>query len=176
MNHMAEKIEPMEIDIAVKDVVKRYPVTEATEIVRCRTSIFFHSTCFWVVSKPTVANNGRGGALYEMLTWYCDYKDNRDTFSAEEQQTYDTLCDMVINILTVPLDIFTDMDYCLDVAQSIIEKRSAFYERLAQEASVEREETEADAIANAEFEEDVRLAEQLGREIEELEAMRKSRS
>lgn len=165
----------MELDIAVKDVVKRYPITEATEIVRCKTCIFFHSTCFWVVSKPTMANNGKGGALFEMLTWYCDYQDTRDTYSEEDRQMHDIVCSMVVNILTTPLDIFTDMDYCLDVAQSLVEKRAAFYKKLTEQSLIPREDTVEDAIANAEFEEEVRLSEQMGKEIEELEKKKKTR-
>ena len=68
-------IKPVELCIAVDDVVKRYPVTEAMEIVRCKTCFFFHSTGFFAVSRPTVANNLQGGALFETLRWYCDYMD-----------------------------------------------------------------------------------------------------
>ena len=161
-------VEPVELCIEVKEVVKRYPITEAIEIVRCKTAIFFHSTCFWVVSKPTMANNLKGGALFEMLSWYCDYQDGRDSYTEEEREKYDTICAMIVNILTLPLDSFTDMDFFLDLANDILTRRNAFYERLAKEAEVVHEETLEDALENAAFEQEVAIQEAA---VEELKKM-----
>lgn len=159
---------PTELDIPVDEVVKRYPVTEAIEIVRCKTAIFFHSTCFWVVSKPTLANNGKGGALFEMLSWYCDYLDTRSEFDEDEKENFDVLCSVIINILSLPLDIFTDLDFTLDIANYILEKRTEYYTRLAEEASKGHEDTVEDAIANAEFEDEVKQTEEIKKEIKDM--------
>lgn len=154
---MEKEIKPVELCIEADEVVKRYPVSEAIEIVRCRTSFFLHSTCFWVVSKPTMANNFKGGALFEMLQWYCDYQDSRESYPKEEQEKYDTLCDVVVSSLILPLDLFTDINFCLDVAEDILNRRKQYYQRLQEEAEKEKPETLEDALENAAFEAEVEM-------------------
>lgn len=165
---MKKKVPAVEVCIEESEVVKRYPISEAVEIVRCRTAIFFHSTCFWVVSKPTLANNLKGGALFEMLSWYCDYQDNRDKYPEEERDGYDTFCAMISNILSLPLDVFTDTEFCLDIAQYIVKRRNEYYEKLIKEAAEEKPETLEDALANAEYEAEVEMQRQF---VEELKKM-----
>lgn len=165
---MSDKITNVEICIEESEVVKRYPVSEAVEIVRCRTAIFFHSTCFWVVSKPTLANNMKGGALFEMLSWYCDYQDERDSYPAEQQESYDTLCSVIAGILSLPLDVFTDINFCLDIADYITKRRNEYYEALIKEAEQEKPETLEDALADAEYEAEVLMQEQL---VDDLKKM-----
>ena len=142
---------PVELMIECEDVLGRYPVTDSVEVVRCKTAIFLHTTCFWVVAKPTLANNGRGGALYEILNWYCDYMENWDEYEGEERENYDTVCMIVGSILTLPLDAFTDMDFCTGIANDILTRRTAYYERLDEEANKERPETVEDLLKNAEY-------------------------
>lgn len=168
MEENVKKVAPVELCIECDDVIKRYPVSEAIEIVRCRTSIFLHSTCFWMVSKPTLANNLKGGALFEMLQWYCDYMDEREKYSDEDKEKFDTITAMMVNALTLPLDIFTDMDFMLDISDYILEKRSAYYGRLVKEASEEKPETLEDAMANLEFEASVLAEEALKSELSEM--------
>ena len=144
-------VKPVELCIECDEVVKRYKVTEAMEIVRCKTSIFFHSTGFFAVSKPTLANNLKGGALFEMLQWYCDYMDSRDDYTPEEQEKYDTVCAMVVNILAQPLDIFTDMDLMLDISGYILKKRGEYYKRLVEESEKPRQDTLEDELKNPEL-------------------------
>lgn len=159
---------PVEVCIEQNEVVKRYPITEAIEIVRCRTAIFFHSTCFWAVSKPTIANNLKGGALFEMLEWYCDYQDQRDTYSEEDRLKYDTLCSVMVNIFTLPLDAFTDVNFCLDLGEAIVKLRNEYYERLIKESEQEKPETLEDALENAKYEAEVEMQEQLAGELKEM--------
>lgn len=163
-----KKVIPVELEIPVEDVIKRYKITEALEIVRTTHCIFFHSTCFWVVSKPTMANSLRGGALYEMLTWYCDYQDDREQYTKEKQERYDTLCSVIATILTLPMDVFTDIDFTLDVANYILERRTAYYEALAKEAEQEKPDTLEDALDNARFEAEVMAAEEMKDEARRL--------
>ena len=137
-----------ELSIPTAGVIKRYKVTEAIEIVRCKKMIYLHSNSFWVVSKPTLANNAKGGALYEMLTWYCDYMDSRESYGPEEQKVNDTMCTMIVSDLMLPLDIFTDMNFCVDISQYIMTKRAEFYEALANAPYVEKDEEDE---ANLEF-------------------------
>lgn len=135
-----------ELNLATKDVVKRYKVTEALEVVRCRKAIFLHSNSFWVVSKPTLANNAKGGSLYEMLSWYCDYMDNREKYSPDDQRTNDVMCTMIISDLMLPLDVFVDMKFCIDISQFIMTKRADFYEALANTPYVEKDEEDEEAL------------------------------
>lgn len=161
-------VKPVELAIECDEVVKRYPISEAIEIVRCKTAIFLHSTCFWVVSKPTLANNMKGGAFFEMLSWYCDYMDERGDYTEEDKQKFDTIGAMIVNILTLPLDVFTDMDFMLDIANYILDKRTEYYQRLFDEASKEKPETLEDAFENAQFEAQVLAEEAIKNELSEL--------
>lgn len=163
-----KEIKPVELCIEADDVVKRYKVTEAIEIVRCRTSIFFHATGFFVVSKPTMANNLKGGALFETLQWYCDYMDTRDDYPEEERERYDASAAMVVNALTLPMDIFTDVEFMLDISEYILRKRNEYYERLWKESEEPKQETLEDAIENANFEGEVLLQEQLANELKQI--------
>lgn len=162
---MSKEIKPVELCIEADEVVKRYPVTEAIEVVRCRTSIFLHSTGLFVVSKPTLANNLQGGALFETLRWYCDYMDSRDEYTDEDKERHDTFAAMIVNILTLPMDIFTDVDFMLDIADYLVKKRNEYYERLQDEASRPREETIDDALENAAFEGEVLASERVVKEL-----------
>jgi hypothetical protein len=161
-------IVPVELQIDEASVVKRYPISGAIEIVRCKAAIFLHSTCFWLVSKPTLANNGRGGALYEMLEWYCDYQDYRQEYTEAEREKFDTICAMVVNILTLPMDAFTDMDYCVALAADILEKRTEYYNRLAEEAEKGSEETFEGAVKDAEMAAELEFSEGLREEVRDL--------
>lgn len=165
---MSKEINPVELCIEADEVVKRYPITEAMEIVRCRTSIFFHSTGFFAVSKPTLANNLKGGALFETLQWYCDYMDGREDYSKEEQEKYDIFASLIVSVLTLPLDIFTDVDFMLDVANFITQKRNEYYDRITADASEEHPETLEDALENAAFEGEVLAQEAIVKELDEL--------
>ena len=162
------EIKPVELCIEEEEVVKRYPVTEALEIVRCKTSIFFHSTGFFVVSKPTIANNFKGGALFETLKWYCDYMDERDSYPPDEQEKYDTFAAMIINLLSIPLDVFTDIDLMLDIADFVLRRRQTYYEKLEKEAAEPRQDTLEDALKDAEFEAEVEASEALKKELTEM--------
>lgn len=159
---------PVELIVEEKSVVKRYPVTDAIEVVRCKTAIFLHATCFWVVSKPSLANNGRGGALYEMLDWYCDYMDDREEYDEEERERFDAISAAIINILTLPMDAFTDMDYCLAVATDILHQRTEYYNRLSEEAEKEHEETFEDAVEDAAMAAEDEFNKELARELQDL--------
>lgn len=145
-------IKPMEIHIEESEVRERYKITEAMEIIRCDTKICFHTPYFWVISKPSLANNLKGGALYETLEWLCDYKANRNEYSEEDRERYDTYVNVVVSLLALPLDVFTDMDFTLDIATDVMEKRAAYYERLTQKAKEIKKETLEEINENLQFE------------------------
>ena len=163
-----KEIKPVELCIESDDVVKRYPITEAIEIVRCKTSFFFHSTGFFVVSKPTLANNMQGGALFETLRWYCDYMDSRENCPQDEQEKFDTVAAMVANILSLPLDVFTDMDFMIDVADQILRMRNEYYERLQKEAAEPKQDSLEDELENVAFEGEVLALEQLANDAKTM--------
>lgn len=172
MSKKKTAVNPVELCIEADEVVKRYPVTEAIEIVRCKTSIFFHSTGFFAVSRPTLANNLNGGALFETLQWYCDYQDRRDEYTPEEQEQYDTVGAMIATIMMLPIEAFTDMDFMIDLADVILKKKREYYERLAAEAAQPREETLEDALENAAFEAEVKASEEVVKEMKDLSEKR----
>ena len=165
---MSENIKPIELCIEADEVVKRYPVTEAIEIVRCRTCIFFHSTGFFVVSRPTLANNMKGGALFETLKWYCDYMDSREDTPEDERDTYDNFAALIVNVLSLPIDIFTDVDFMLDVSDYILKKRNEYYDKLWKEAGKTRGETLDDVLDNVAYEGEVLAQEALMKELNEM--------
>lgn len=159
-------IPAVEVEIPEESVIKRYPISEAMEIVRCKTAIFFHSTCFWVISEPTLANNMQGGALYEMLSWYCDYMDRRDEMEdSDEKDIFDTVCAQIANILSLPLDVFTDTAFMLNISNYILKARNIYYDALAKQAEAGHEDTVQDLIDNQLFEERVKMSEELKVEL-----------
>ena len=168
MSKEKNEVKPVELFIESDEVVKRYPITDAIEVVRCKTSIFLHSTGFFAVSKPTLANNLKGGALFETLRWYCDYQDKREEYTKEEQEQYDTICSMIATIIMLPIEAFTDADFMIDLADIILTKKREYYDRLAAEAAQPREETLEDALENAAFESEVRASEEIVKEMKEL--------
>ena len=148
---------PTEIDIPVSEVVKRYPVTEAIEVVRCKKEVFLHSANFYLVVRPGVANNMQGGSLYQALVWFCESIDRRDTETDEEKTLHAQYRDLMIALLTLPSEMFGDVEYSVALGKAITEEKVKYYERLLKTAR-ERgllPETEGDAKANAEFAEAV---------------------
>ena len=169
MEQENKTVNQVELEILCKDVVKRYPINKYMEIVRCKTCFFFHSAGLFTVAKPTFANNGKGGALFQMMKWYCDYKDSRDTMTNQsEVDAMDTICLMIENILTVPLDAFTEIDFLINISNDIMNRREAYYERLRKDASIEREETLDDILENMDFQAEALVQEEVIKELESL--------
>lgn len=169
MEQKKKTVEPIELEILCKDVVKRYPIDKYMEIVRCKTCFFFHAAGIFTVVKPTIANNGKGGALFQMMEWYCDYKDSRDTLEDKDMlESYDTLCLMIENLMTVPLDAFTDVEFMINISNDILKRRDEYYKKVRQEASVEREETLEDELENLDFQAEVLVHEAIINELESL--------
>ena len=150
---------PVEIEIASDEVKSRYEVSGAIELVRCRTAIYMHCNGYWLVSRPTMANNGKGGALYEMLSWYCGWMDRRKDATQAEKDTNDALATIIVSLLTLPLDVFTDMDFMTGIAHEVITRRSEYYGRLA--SMPLKEETESDVVENEAFRKSVLAEENL---------------
>ena len=122
------------------------------------------------------ANNMKGGALFEMLEWYCDYMDSLEDYTPEERENFDVVCTMIVNILTLPMDVFSDMNYCMDVAHDILTRRAAYYNKLADEAEKESEESVDSAIADAAFEAEQELGKELAGELHALAEKDKMKS
>ena len=163
------EIEPIEVEVLTKDVEKRYNLGGSAEMIMCKTCIVYHQNGYYVVSKPTMANNLKGGALFEMLQWFCDWQDARDEETDEEKkERNDTLCMMIAHLLTVPCDAFTDVEFMVDIADYIINRRARYYESLVEKAKEEKPETLEDALDNLEFEAETAISEQIAGEIVEL--------
>lgn len=149
----------VELEISSDEVLARYEVSEAIELVRCRTAIFLHCNGYWLVSRPTMANNGKGGALYEMLSWYCEWIDRRKDATQTEKDTNDALSTIIVSLLTLPLDVFTDMDFMIGIAHEVITRRAEYYAKLA--STPLKKETEHDIVENEAFRKTVLAEEEL---------------
>lgn len=148
-------IKPVELCIEPDEVKKRYPIGSSMEILRCSAKFCFKSPYIWLVVKPSLANNLGGGALYETLEWCCDYMDSRENLPEDEVERNDTFVQMVIHILTLHMDAFTDIDFTFEIAEAIITRRTAFYERIAKQAQEIRQDTLEDIVANLAFEQQI---------------------
>ena len=108
----------------------------------------------------------QGGALYEMLSWYCDYMDRRDEMEdSDEKDIFDTVCAQIANILSLPLDVFTDTAFMLNISNYILKARNIYYDALAKQAEAGHEDTVQDLIDNQLFEERVKMSEELKVEL-----------
>lgn len=166
---------PTELELDVKDVVKRYPITDTWEIVRLKTAIAFHTPYYWAVAKPSMANNMQGGALFETLSWFCDYQDTRDEYSEEERKTNDTICLVIVNIMSNHIDVFSDTQYMMDLVDTILKNRNRVIDE-AKEQVENAEDTIEDEIRNAEFEAQVRAGEKISEKMQAAARKRKLRN
>lgn len=149
----ASAVKPMELEVPESEVEKRYAVTEAIEIIKCRKEILLHASNYYMVVRPGVSNNFAGGSLYQALKWYCESMDSDTEKSEEECGVNESYRSMMIMLLTLPLELFGDVQYSTDVALACIREKAKYYKRLFESAR-ERgtaPETEADAMANADF-------------------------
>lgn len=144
---------PMELEIPESEIEKRYPVTEAIEIVKCRKEILLHASNYYMVVRPGASNSFAGGSLYQALKWYCESLDSAGEKSEEERGVNESYRAMMVMLLTLPLELFGDVQYSTDVALACIKEKSKYYKRLFETARARgaAPETEADAIANADF-------------------------
>lgn len=161
---------PVEIEVPESEVVKRYPVTEAIEIVKCRKEMLLHVSNFYLVVRPGVANNFAGGSLYQALKWYCESIDNDSSYTEEERQTNADYRAVMIMLLTLPLEMFGDAEYSVNLALAVLTEKRNYYRRLSDEAALRgaAPETEDDAIANAEFVESVKRTGAIVEAVEKL--------
>lgn len=144
---------PVEIEVPESEVVKRYNVTDAIEVVKCRKEVLLHCANYWLVVRPGSANNFAGGSLYQALQWYCDSIDGADEAGEEGRKLDESFRSLMVMLLTLPLEIFGDTQYAADLATAVMREKRKYYERLLEKAH-ERgvtPETEADAEVNAEF-------------------------
>lgn len=150
---VASAVKPMEIEVPESEVKKRYAVTDAIEIIKCRKEILLHAANYYLVVRPGASNNFAGGSLYQALKWYCESVDNDTEKSEEERSVNESYRSMMIMLLTLPLELFGDVQYSTDVALACIKEKAKYYRRLFESAKNRgaAPETEADAIANADF-------------------------
>lgn len=157
-------IEPMAIDIKEENKIATYDF-KAFQIERYKTAIIFRTTGFRVVSFPLYNQDENGGALYSQLVSLCEMKDEYDSLDETNKRLYEVVFNMVVSILSLPIDVFCDDDLLFGVATDITKRKAAFYKKLAKTPL--REETEEDMIANDQFRQLVETSEELKRESED---------
>lgn len=145
-------IEPTEVHVETKDVIKDYDFN-SYHFIRCKQCIIFRTGGFKVVVTPFMKS------LYGHLTVLLDYKDKYETLNEEEVKVYDMLLSMAVTVLELPLITFNSDEFMTDVCTYIVQKENELFDKLLNEPL--REETETDYEANAKFEEDVKFAEEL---------------
>lgn len=158
MNNMNEKFE---LAIATEDIVGRHSVTEAIELVKTKTAIYLHSNGFWLVSKPTFANNMKGGALYEMLNIIFDWLEGKEEVNPEEKEFRETAITAAISTLLLPQDVFADFDFFIDIATYINKKRSELYKSIEAQSQEPTQETPESIALDKAFEDSVMEAERI---------------
>lgn len=160
---------PAEIEVPESEVVGRYPVTDAVEVVRCRKEMLLHVSNYWLVVRPGVADNMAGGSLYQALKWFCDSIDSPSD-SEEGRKTSEEYRSLMVTLLTLPLEMFGDVEYSVDLALAVLSEKRKYYGRLAKDAALigAAPETEADAASNAEFVDAVRRVGAVAAAVERL--------
>ena len=157
-------IEPMAIDLKEEDRIATYDF-KAFQIERYKKGIIFRTTGYRVVSFPLYNQDENGGALYSQLVSLCEMKDEYDNLNEQNRQLYEIVFNMVVSVLALPLDVFSDDDLLFGVATDIAKRKAAFYRRLASQPL--RDETEEDMIANDRFRQEVEAFAELAKETED---------
>lgn len=151
-------IEPTEVHVETKDVIKDYDFN-SYHFIRCKQCIIFKTGGFKVVVTPFLKS------LYGHLTTLLDYKDKCETLTEDEVKVYDMLLSMAVVVLELPMIAFSSDKFMTDVCTYIVQKENELFDKLLNEPL--HKETEADYEANAKFEEDVKFAEELKKDIED---------
>jgi len=149
---------PVEVMVPEDEVVCRYKIAEGVEIVKCRTCIVFRHSNMSMVVNPTMAKDG--GSLYSTLKWFCDYQE-----SDKKDEDLDNYCLVIVHLLSLPVDLFYDIPFCVDIAGYVFKKQSECYEALLNRLN---KETEEDVMANDQFASDIRDAEEFNEAMKEM--------
>lgn len=156
-------IEPMAIDLKEDSKIATYDF-KSFQIDRYKTAIIFRTTGFRVVSFPLYNQDENGGPLYSQLVSLCEMKDEYENLDETNKQLYELVFNMVVSILSLPLDVFCNDELLFGIATDIAKRKAVFYRELA--AMPLREETEEDMIANDQFRQLAVAAEELKKEAE----------
>lgn len=121
------------------EVVKRYPLGSGWELVKCRRGIYFKGLNYYAVSIPIHGTDGKEGSLYEMLNWICEYMDRRDEEYTDDKERglRDTIRDLAIQILSLPMEAFSDDDFFMTVSGDIIDRKNYYYLDIAKKLGIE---------------------------------------
>lgn len=158
-------VEPTELHVAESEVVATYNFG-AFSLIRCKTCIIFKTTGYRVVVKPIYTANEDGGVLYSQMAALCEMKEKYDSVTKEEQELWNLVFNLSINILTLPLDAFADDEFLFEVGKFIVEKKRELYEKYIKKSENLKDETAEDEIKNDEFRQGIELAEEMKREAD----------
>ena len=130
---MQRSLEPYEVAVPLDDVIKEY-VFDSYRISRCRNCFVWKTSGFSAVVKPVYnydLSNG-GGSLYSVLTEICDLADKKDagTITDDEEKSYDISIMLVSVAFTLPVMMFSDTTFAINVYMNIMDEFKASLERV----------------------------------------------
>lgn len=149
---------PVEVIVPLEDVIKEYGFGSIF-ISRCKNCFVWKTANYRAVIEPSynydLSNNG--GSLYSVLTEICDIADKRDagTITDDEEKSYDISIMLVSVAFTLPVMMFSDVTFAINVYKHIMDEFKASLERAKSKLN---EETPEDIAANQEFERIMREA------------------
>ena len=143
---------PVEVIVPLEDVIKEYDFGSFF-ISRCKNCFVWKTANYRAVIEPSynydLSNNG--GSLYSVLTEICDLADKKDagTITDDEEKSYDISIMLVSVAFTLPVMMFSDTTFAINVYNHIMDEFKASLERAQSKLN---EETAEDVAANQEFE------------------------
>ena len=143
---------PTEVIVPLEDVIKEYDFGSFF-ISRCKNCFVWKTANYRAVIEPSynygISNNG--GSLYSVLTEICDLADKKDigTITDDEEKSYDISILFISVAFTLPVMMFSDVTFAINVYNHIMDEFKASLERAQSKLS---EETAEDVAANQEFE------------------------
>lgn len=159
--------QPYEVAVPLEDVIKEYDFG-SYHISRCRNCFVWKTAGYRAVIEPMYnydLSNG-GGALYSVLTELCDIADKKDagTATEDESTSYDLSLMMLSVAFSLPVMMFSDAEFAVNVYKHILDELQAMLERTQSRLN---EETPEDIAKNQMFEQMMREAEAAKTKAEE---------
>lgn len=135
-------IEPTEVHVETKDVIKEY-YFGAYRFTRTKNEIIFSTNGFKVIIKPWVAS------LYNVISYMLDLKDNESNITEEEKHVIEVLPTRLASILFFPTTVFLDDKYMMDCFEFITERSAEMVDKIMKKETQSGTEADANAFVEA---------------------------
>lgn len=135
-------VEPTEVHIETKDVIKEYNFG-AYRFTRTKNEIIFSTNGFKVIIKPWVAS------LYNVASYVLDLKDNENDLSDEEKNVLEVFPTRLASILFFPTTVFLDDEYMMDCFKFITERSAEMVDKIMKKQAEAENEAESNSFVEA---------------------------